>query len=148
MKSYLFHKPVAFSEHNFQARQNDLCVYNRDTKHLVIYREDNIITQFSMSKMAMDTMEERGWLVPVILKVADDEGDLNSSVGGLDPDETEEPGDPEDEDVIGDPDEDPAEVDQKEVSEPSAAATKEPKSRSLPKKHGKKPGRKPGPKKV
>ena len=68
MQSYVFEAPVSFSEHNFQARLGDICVYNKKTKHLVIYRDENIIIQFDISTTAIDSMEARKWIVKSVTK--------------------------------------------------------------------------------
>ena len=73
MQSYVFEAPVSFSEHHFQARLGDVCVYNRKTKHLVIYRDENIITQFDISNTAIEAMEARKWLCKVTAPKKDEE---------------------------------------------------------------------------
>jgi hypothetical protein len=63
MNSYTFKQSVTFTEHNFQSRIGDLCIYHTDTQHLVTYREDALAAQFPVRQIALDSMEEKGWLV-------------------------------------------------------------------------------------
>jgi hypothetical protein len=62
MKSYTFAYSVAFTDHSYQSKVGDTCVYNADTESLVVYREDNLLTQFQIRNVAVDSMEEKGWL--------------------------------------------------------------------------------------
>lgn len=66
MKPYTFKQSVAFSDHNFQSRIGDTCVFHSAKESLVIYREDSLIAQFPLRKIALEAMEQKGWLVPTV----------------------------------------------------------------------------------